>query len=139
MAGVHGSKSEGFSSSLKVRSWANKLLDRSLLLGSMNHGLKIHDLVLDHMRSQFAKNDLRDAHCRVSSALIAFCKRPQSLQMAEVGRESVLAYSRQTLDFHVHAALLPKSWRPRVTRRREASISRTVPMASRRCPAWSRH
>ena len=57
---------------LAIRGWLSTLLGRSLLLGSMNDGIKIHDLVLDYIRSLHSEQELRDGHRRFVDTLLKF-------------------------------------------------------------------
>jgi hypothetical protein len=69
--GEEGGTGGDLSTRLKVRQWANLLLDRSLLLGSSSKGVHLRDIVLAHLRKTRPATELRALHARVVEGLVA--------------------------------------------------------------------
>ena len=94
---------------LIVRERINILLGRSLLLGSLHSGIKVHDIVLRAMRSRFTPDELREAHCRFANHLIKTSSfEPTSARSPAPGTE-IDWYKSVYLVWHVQAALHPEA------------------------------
>eukprot|EP00935_MAST-01C_sp_MAST-1C-sp1_P001434 g1434.t1 len=81
---------------MKIRERVNILLGRSLLLGNLHEGIKVHDLILA---------ELREAHFRFAGFLIATTPfQPTNLKSPTRGAE-VHWYKSHHLVYHVQASL----------------------------------
>ena len=59
-------KQEGsLATRLKVRQWAQMLVDHSLLLGSSSEGVHLHDIVLQYLRKRLAAAEMRAEQSKV--------------------------------------------------------------------------
>ena len=56
---------------LKVRQWAQILIDHSLLLGSSTHGIHLHDIILTHLRGLRSDIEMRELQRRVVEGMVA--------------------------------------------------------------------
>jgi hypothetical protein len=56
---------------LKVRQWAQILVDHSLLLGSSTHGIHLHDIVLIHLRNSRSEEEMRELQRRLVEGMVA--------------------------------------------------------------------
>ena len=56
---------------LKVRQWAQILIDHSLLLGSSTHGIHLHDIILTHLRGLRSDTEMRELQRRVVEGMVA--------------------------------------------------------------------
>ena len=76
-------KQEGsLSTRLKVRQWAQMLVDHSLLLGSSSEGIHVHDIVLTYLRKRLSAEGMRELHTQVVDGMVRVSRQ----RMAANGR-----------------------------------------------------
>ena len=76
-------KAEGsLSTRLKVRQWAQMLVDHSLLLGSSSEGIHVHDIVLTYLRKRLSAEGMRELHTQVVDGMVRVSRQ----RMAANGR-----------------------------------------------------
>ena len=76
-------KAEGsLSTRLKVRQWAQMLVDHSLLLGSSSEGIHVHDIVLTYLRKRLSAEGMRELHTQVVNGMVRVSRQ----RMAANGR-----------------------------------------------------
>ena len=64
-------KQEGsLATRLKVRQWAQMLVDHSLLLGSSSEGIHLHDIVLQYLRKRLSEEEMRQLHATVVDGMV---------------------------------------------------------------------
>jgi hypothetical protein len=56
---------------LKVRQWAQILVNHSLLLGSSTHGIHLHDIVLMYLRNSRSEEEMRELQKRLVEGMVA--------------------------------------------------------------------
>ena len=59
---------------LKVRQWTQRLVDQSLLLGSLTDGIHLHDIVLTHLRKKLSAEEMRAQHRKVVNGMVSASK-----------------------------------------------------------------
>ena len=90
-------------SSVSIRRWLKKLLDRNLLQGNINEGVCMHDIVRDLMRERIGDEDaIGERQRTVVEAFARICPADGWLTGDSVGRYATLA-----LREHMKDALLP--------------------------------
>jgi hypothetical protein len=56
---------------LKVRQWAQILVNHSLLLGSSTHGIYLHDIVLTYLRNLRSEEEMRELQRQLVEGMVA--------------------------------------------------------------------
>eukprot|EP01051_Picozoa_sp_SAG22_P005169 SAG22_NODE_300_length_12752_cov_3.102426_1_plen_653_part_10 len=93
---------------MKIRKYLRVLLDRSLVLGSVDRP-SVHDLVLDFVVAQHSEEELREKHRQVVEAFRA-CRPMNSFGVREwergdLGEDSICRYIGNEVAHHVRGAL----------------------------------
>ena len=75
-------KQEGsLATRLKVRQWAQMLVDHSLLLGSSSEGIHLHDIVLQYLRKRLSAKEMQKLHTQVVDGMVMASRE----RMASIG------------------------------------------------------
>ena len=95
-------KQEGsLATRLKVRQWAQMLVDHSLLLGSSSEGIHLHDIILQYLRKRLSAEDMRAEQTKVVEGMIV----ASQARIAETGHplqatgDTLKAYAGEEVDW----------------------------------------
>jgi hypothetical protein len=92
-------------SRLLLRKWLKMLIDRSLVLGSVDRP-QLHDIVLEFVIGQFSPEELKEAHRRLIRVFRRERPTPSGWQKALAHGDSLATYVTHEIGFHVANAWL---------------------------------